>query len=159
MAKNQSIVEKVEQLIEPTINDLGYLLWDIEFCKEGSEYYLRITIDNENGCNIDDCEKVSNAVEPILDMKDPIEQTYILEVSSPGLERQLTKPWHFEQCIGIKIDVKLFTKDSYGQKEHTGVLKSYTEDNLTLLENENEINIKCDTISKANIHFDFDEVL
>lgn len=159
MAKNQSIAEKVELLIEPVINDLGYLLWNLEYVKEGNEYYLRITIDNDKGCNIDDCEKVSNAVEPVLDESDPIEQAYILEVSTPGLERELCKPWHFEQCLGETIDIKLFTKDEYGKKEHTGVLKEYNKDELTIDEDGNAVKIKCSTISKANLHFDFDEII
>ncbi len=157
MAKNQTIVDKVEEIISPVISDLGYLLWNTEFVKEGSEYYLRITIDSENGCGLDDCEKVSRAIDPILDELDPIQQAYNLEVSSPGLERELCKDWHFELCIGETIDVKLFTKDETGSKAHTGILEEYNDDYIVITENEEKIKIENKNIGKANIHFDYSE--
>lgn len=157
MAKNQTIVEKVENIIGTKIAELGYLLWNTEFVKEGSEYYLRITIDSENGCDLDDCEKVSKAIDPILDEYDPIEQPYNLEVSSPGLERDICKPWHYELCIGENIDVKLFSPDEYGTKLHTGILKSYNDEYLIIDENGLEVKILNKNIGKSNIHFDYSE--
>ena len=159
MAKNQTLTERIEEIINPTVEGLGYLIWNVDFVKEGSTYVLRVTIDTPNGCDLDDCEKVSKAIDPILDEYDPIEQSYVLEVSSPGIEREIVKDWHYEQCIGEVIDVKLFSPDEMGVKQHTGILKTYTKDFITLLENDKEIQINNNKISKANIHFDYTEYL
>ncbi|MGN1096199.1 MAG: ribosome maturation factor RimP [Eubacteriales bacterium] len=95
MAKNTGIAPLVEQLVTPKINELGFSVWDVEYVKEGAEWYLRITIDSENGVDLDACEKVHRAIEEIIDKADPIEDFYYLEVSSPGIERTLKKKEHF----------------------------------------------------------------
>ena len=101
MAKVQkNIAQTVNEMILPTVNELGYSLWDVEYVKEGASYYLRITIDCESGISIDDCEKVHRAIEPILDREDPIEGSYHLEVSSPGIERVLRTEDHFIAMAG-----------------------------------------------------------
>ena len=96
-----NITAKVTELVENIINDLGYDLYDVEYLKEGKDYILRITIDNDKGINIEDCEKVSNAINDILDSADYIKDQYNLEVSSPGLERILKKDKHFEKPLQI----------------------------------------------------------
>ena len=103
-----SIEEKVENLIEKDIKDLGYSLYDVEYVKEGKEYYLRIYIQNENGITLDDCERVNNAITDKLDEADYIKEQYFLEVSSCGLEQVLRKDKHLQSALGKEVSVKLF---------------------------------------------------
>jgi len=128
---NSNIEIKTETLLEPIINDLGYSLYDVQFVKEGKDYYLRVTIDKESGISIEDCEKVSTNIDEVLDNADFIKTSYLLEVSSPGLERVLRKPWHFEKQIGNIINIRLF-KPIDKKKEFEGILKSYNEKTLEL---------------------------
>jgi ribosome maturation factor RimP len=121
-----SIEEKVESLITNPINELGYELYDVQYVKEGKDYYLRIVIDKEDGIDINDCETVNNAINDVLDEADYIKEQYFLEVSSPGLERTLRKNIHFQKQIGNKISVKLF-KAIDKQKELVGILKKYSD--------------------------------
>ena len=111
-----SIEEKVTKLVEPIIENLGYELYDVEYAKEGKNYFLRIFIDNEKGIDLNDCEKVNDAVNDILDKENYIKEQYFLEISSPGIERVLRKDKHLEQNIGKDINVKLFKKDENGSK-------------------------------------------
>ena len=128
-AKN--IAETVEGYISSYFNDTEYELCDIEFVKEGPNWYLRIFTDKENGIAIDDCEIISRAVEAILDNKDPIEQAYILEVSSPGIDRPLKKKADYEKYAGRIVDVKLY-KPRDGEKEFQGKLIGLVEDEITI---------------------------
>lgn len=145
---HNNIESKVETLIEPIIHELQYDLYDVQYVKEGKDYYLRIIIDNLKGITIEDCEKVNNAIDGILDEADFINSSYFLEVSSPGIERILRKPWHYEKQIGNKIYVKLF-KAINKQKEIEGILKEYNKDELQL-EKENEtIKIEIKNIAMA----------
>ena len=115
-----NIEENVEKLLKPIIEKEGYELYDVEYAKEGKDYYLRIFIDNEKGININDCEIVNNAITDKLDEADYIKEQYFLEVSSPGIERVLKKDEHLEKNIEQEIKVKLFKKDERGKKEYTG---------------------------------------
>lgn len=145
---HNNIESKVETLIEPIIHKLEYDLYDVQYVKEGKDYYLRIIIDNLKGITIEDCEKVNNAIDGVLDEADFINTSYFLEVSSPGIERILRKPWHYEKQIGNKIYVKLF-KAINKQKEIEGILKEYNKDELQL-EKENEtIKIEIKNIAMA----------
>ena len=108
MAKNPSIAEKVSLIAEPLAEEFGYFLWDVEYVKEGGRKILRITIDSEEGITIDDCEKMHRALDPLLDEADPIEEAYYLEVSSPGIERELKYDMHIEACEGWDVEVKLY---------------------------------------------------
>ncbi len=94
-----NIEEKVEKLIKPVVEELGYSLYDVEYVKEGKDYFLRIFIDNEKGINLEDCEKVTNSINDMLDKEDYIKTEYFLEVSSPGIERVLRKDEHLLQNI------------------------------------------------------------
>ena len=152
--EKKNIAATVWDLIMPTVNDLGCSLWDIEYVKEGSKYILRITIDKENGVDINDCEAVHRAIDPILDEADPIPVQYYLEVSSPGIERELRLPFHFEVCMGHKIDVKLFTSFE-GKKQYSGILNEYDEENNVITVDDVKINL--DKASKINLHFDFED--
>ena len=119
-----SIADKVYDLVKDTVESCGVTLWDVRFVKEGASHYLRIFIDKAEGISINDCTDVSHAVDPVIDEADPIDGSYYLEVCSPGLDRELSRPHHFEYGIGKEITVKLF-KAIDGKKEFTGVLKSY----------------------------------
>ena len=119
-----SIADKVYDLVKDTVESCGVTLWDVRFVKEGASHYLRIFIDKADGVNINDCTDVSHAVDPVIDEADPIDCSYYLEVCSPGIDRELCRPHHFEYGIGKEITVKLF-KAIDGKKEFTGVLKSY----------------------------------
>ena len=99
---------KVEALIAPTVNTMGYDLWDVRFLKEGASWYLRVFIDKEGGICIDDCTDVSHAIDPVLDDADIIDKSYYLEVCSTGLERELTRPEHFEKMAGREVSVRLY---------------------------------------------------
>ena len=139
------IEEKVEQLVKDPIEKLGYSLYDVEYVKEGPEYYLRIYIDKESGIDLNDCEKVSNEINEILDKADYIKEQYYLEVSSPGIERKLRKDKHLEQNISKNVEIKLFKKDNDVKKEYTGKLKAFNQEEI-IIETDKEI-----TIERKNI--------
>ncbi len=139
------IEERVEQLLSTTINNLGYDLYDVEYVKEGKDYFLRIFIDKENGIDLNDCEKVNNAISEILDTADYIKDSYFLEVSSPGIERVLRKDKHFEKNINHKTQIKLF-KPIDKKKELVGILKEFTDESITL-----EIEDEIKQIDRKNI--------
>ena len=126
------IEERVEELIKDKIENIGYILYDVEYAKEGPNYYLRIFIDSEKGIDLDDCEKVSNEINEKLDEADYIKEQYFLEVSSPGVERILRKDRHLEQNIGKQVEAKLFKKDENGSKNYVGELKKFDEETVTI---------------------------
>lgn len=126
-----NIEERVESLIKPKVEEIGYSLYDVEYAKEGKNYFLRIFIDKPEGIDLNDCEKVNDAINDILDTADYIKEQYFLEVSSPGIERILRKDRHLEQYIGEEINIKLFRKDKNGKKEYQGLLKSF--DNISII--------------------------
>ena len=129
MKKN--VRETVRDAIAPTVSELGYRIWDITYSKIGADYHLEITIDSDAGINIEDCEKVHRAIDPILDEVDPIENFYYLEVSSPGIERELRTDEHISLSIGQKVEAKLFTQRE-GKKSFTGILTGFDGNSLTL---------------------------
>ena len=130
-----SIEEKVESLVKKPIEEIGYELYDVEYSKEGKDYFLRIFIDKDSGIDLNDCEKVNDTISDILDEANYIKEQYFLEVSSPGIERVLRKDKHLEQNIGEEISIKLFKKDENGLKEYQGILKNFDNDFIKLEEN------------------------
>lgn len=140
------IEEKIEKLTSKTINDLGYELYDVEYVKEGKDYFLRIYIDSEKGIDLNDCEKVSNMITELLDKEDYIKEQYFLEVSSTGVERILRKDKHLKDNIENEIQIKLF-KPMDGQKQYKGILKNFNNDHITIL-NSQEIKIDRKNISQ-----------
>lgn len=120
-ANKKSTVEKVEQIVSPIAKDLGLDIWDIRYLKEGASWFLRIFIDKDGGVDIDDCERMSRAIDQSLDDADIIKEQYFLEVSSPGLFRELVKPEHFERFKGESVTVRLI-RPIDGVKEFSGVL-------------------------------------
>jgi len=125
----KNTVKTVWEIVEPYVNELGLQLWDVRFVKEGAMWYLRIFIDSETGVTIEDCEKVSRAIDEPLDIADPIDKNYTLEVSSPGIERELTRPEHFEQFTGADVMVKMIRPLPTFGKEFKGVLR-YADKNI-----------------------------
>lgn len=148
------IEEKVEQLVKDPIEKLGYSLYDVEYVKEEPEYYLRIYIDKESGIDLNDCEKVSNEINEILDKADYIKEQYYLEVSSPGIERKLRKDKHLEQNISKNVEIKLFKKDNNGKKEYTGKLKAFNQEEI-LIETDKEIAIERKNIAQIKTIYEW----
>ena len=130
--KGGNTVNTVWEIAEPIAQSLGLEIWDVRFEKEGADWFLRIFIDKEGGVSIDDCVDMSHAIDKPLDEADLIEQSYCLEVSSPGLERDLKRDAHFEKSLGEKIMVKLI-RPVDGQREFKGTLESYDNGNFELL--------------------------
>ncbi len=131
MAKGGNTVKTVWEIAEPLAAELGLSIWDVRFLKEGSQWYLRVFIDKEGGVGIDDCVNLSHAIDGPLDEANPIEQAYILEVSSPGVERDLVRDEHFTKYIGEKIKVKMI-RPVEGKREFSGILESYDDGNITI---------------------------
>ena len=131
MSKRENYETRTEELLKPIAEASGVEIYDVEYVKEGSEWYLRCYIDKEEGVNINDCEAVSRALSDELDKVDFIEDAYILEVSSPGLGRQLKKDKHFQRSLLSEVDVKCY-KPINGSKDFTGILKAFDENTLTL---------------------------
>ncbi|MBQ3970021.1 MAG: ribosome maturation factor RimP [Clostridia bacterium] len=139
--KGGNTVETVTQLVKPIVEGFGLELWDVRYVKEGAQWYLRIFIDSENGISIDDCEKVSRAIDAPLDEADPIDGEYCLEVCSPGIERELVKDEHFLAYIGADVMVKMIRPIEGIGKEFCGKLKSYEKNEITIEDHsgENEV--------------------
>lgn len=156
MAKESGIAKKARELAEPFAEELGLYLWDVKFLKEGAEWYLRYFIDKDGGVNINDCENLSRAVDAPLDDADFIEQGYHLEVCSPGLCRELSRPEHFEIMMGEPVSVKLFSARD-GVKEFYGILEEYQDGDITIIdENEQSISFKKSEISIIRLIDDID---
>ena len=147
MKKN--VKDTVREAILPTVTELGYRLWDVTYSKVGADYHLEITIDHDNGININDCEKVHRAIDPIIDECDPIEGFYYLDVSSPGAERDLRTDEHILYCIGSEVEAKLFTQKD-GRKSFVGTLESYEDSVVTIASGDEKIALRRDEISKLN---------
>lgn len=125
--------KKVETLVRPVIEGMGLRLWDVRLEKEGPDWYLRVLIERDTPLDTDTCEKVSRAIDPILDKADPIAQHYFLEVGSPGLGRRLTRPEHFAWLMGQKCTARLIRPDEQGRREVTGLLQGLSaQDTVTL---------------------------
>ena len=150
-----SIEEKVEEKLRPIIESIGYKLYDVEYAKEAKNYFLRIFIDKENGSiDIDDCEKVNNAITDILDEADYIKEQYFLEVSSPGIERIIRKDSHLEENIGNNVEVKVF-KPINNIKQFSGILKSFNKDDIIIELDSEDIAINRKNISLIKTVYDW----
>lgn len=149
-----NIEEKVESLIKPKIEKIGYELYDVLYLKEGKNYTLRVVIDNSSGISLDDCEKVNNEITDLLDEADYIKDQYFLEVSSPGIERLLRKDWQLKKYIGAKILVNLFKKDDNGFKEYIGILKQVEDEYLRIEQENKEYKLERKNISQVKTIFE-----
>ena len=148
------IEEKIETLLSDVITNLGYELYDVEYAKEGKDYFLRIYIDNENGISLEDCEKVNNAIDGILDKADFIKERYFLEVSSTGVEKTLRKDKHLEKNLGEKVEVKLF-KQMNGKKQIIGILESFDANNVYVKDEDIEQEIERKNIALIKTVYDW----
>lgn len=153
-----NIEEKIESVIQNKIKKLGYNLYDVQYVKEGQNYFLRIFIEKENGTiDLNDCEKVNDGINDILDTADYIKEQYFLEVSSTGIEKVLRKDKHLQDNLGTQVEVKLF-KPIEKQKEFLGILENFNETEITLrLENDNKITITRKDISLIKTIFDWEK--
>ena len=149
-----SIAEQVEALITPVADELGLYIWDVEFAKRGPDNYLTVTIDNDEGIDIEDCEKMHRAIDPLLDEVDIIDKAYMLEVSSPGIERDLKKDEHYEWAIGETLELKLYAPLN-GTKTVKGELVSFDNTALTVSVKGAETAVERKNVSKAKTVFDF----
>ena len=155
MSKREIYEQKTEELIMPLIEQHQFELVDVEYVKEGGNWYLRAYIDKPGGITVDDCELVSRALSDLLDEHDFIEDAYILEVSSPGLGRPLKKDKDFARSIGEEVDVKTFRAIQH-QKDFTGILKAYNKEKIVLeLEGGEEMAFARADIALVRLAFDF----
>lgn len=152
--KRTEIVAKVEELVTPIIDENSFELVDVEYVKEGANWYLRVYADKEGGININDCVLISRALEEKLDAEDFIEDAYILEVSSPGLGRPLKKEKDFKRSLGESVEVKLY-KAIDKEKEFEGILKDYTEDTVTIEVDDSDRIINRKEIALIRLAIDF----
>lgn len=144
MAKEKSgaaTVRIVEEIVRPVVEDLGLRLWDVRFEKEGPDWYLRILIERDTPLDTDTCEDVTRAIDPLLDEADPIEQSYYLEVGSPGLGRRLTRDEHFARYLGEKVAVRLIRPDENGSRDYEGELKAFENGNVTVKTPEGDVTV------------------
>ena len=148
------ITEQVWQFAEPLVEANGCSLWDVEYVREGGEWFLRLYIDKEGGVDIDDCEAVSRAVDPVLDEKDPIPESYRFEVCSAGLERVLKRPSDFERFLGEPVLVKLY-RPKDGRKEFPGVLKGYKDGDVTISAGGQEITFEKAEVALVRLRVEF----
>lgn len=148
------ITEQIEQFAKPIVEQNGCRLWDVEFVREGSDWFLRIYIDKDGGVDITDCETISRAIDPILDEKDLIAESYSFEVCSAGLERQLKRPGDFEQFLGSSVTVKLYTAKN-GGKEHVGILRGYEDGNVSVEIGGNTITFMKNEVAMVRLHVEF----
>lgn len=151
-----SIEERVEKLITSKVEELGYSLYDVQYAKEGKDYFLRIFIDKPDGIDLNDCEKVSDGVNSLLDEADYIKEQYFLEVSSPGIERLLRKDKHLQSAIEKEIEINLF-KSVNGKKQFVGILKQFDDEKIVVSETESneEIEIERKNISLVKEKFNW----
>ena len=155
MSKRESYEKKAEALILPIINKNNYELVDVEFVREGSNWFLRAYVDKEGGFSVNDCEKVSREFSDLLDKEDFIEESYILEISSPGLGRPLKKDKDFERSIGEEVEVKLY-KAFEEQKEFSGALEAYDAQTVTIgFEDNTEKTFERKNIALIRLAIDF----
>lgn len=149
-----TLVNKTRQLLEPQVTELGLELFDVEYVKEGAHWFLRIYIDKEGGVDIDDCAAISQRVSEVLDKENIISQAYMLEVSSPGIERPLRKKEDYEKYAGELVSVNS-TEQIEGYSRFTGILKGLIDDKVILEYNGKEISIPMENIERAHLTFEF----
>ena len=155
MSKKESYEQRTEQILIPIMEEYGFELVDVEYVKEGGTWYLRSYIDKPGGISIDDCEIVSRRLSDILDEEDFISDSYIMEVSSPGLERPLKKEKDFKRSLGKEVEIRTYRMIDK-QKEFTGILKDYDEKTVTItLEDETERIFEKVDIALIRLAFDF----
>ncbi len=151
-----STEQRVYDLVKPITDELGYYLWDVCYVKEGAMWYLRIFIDCDEGISIDDCEKATRPISDMLDEKDPVSQSYMLEVGSAGLERELLKEEHFEICEGDEVRLR-FIRNVNGEKEIIGTLAGADKEGVSLILGDgSEVKYPLSEISYVKLYMEFE---
>lgn len=148
--KKDLLIEKLTELCKPFVEELNYELYHLEYVKENGEYYLRIYIDKDGGVDLTDCERVSRNISDMLDVEDPISDSYYLEVSSPGLNRALHTDAHFKRFIGSEVFIR-FTKSFNGKKNIKGILENIDEEAIYVKSEDDLVKLLKDKIKSANI--------
>lgn len=141
------VTEKVEALARPVVEDEGCELWSVEYVREAGSWYLRVFIDKDGGVGIDDCERISRRLDPILDEADPIPDSYVFEVGSAGAERELKRPSDFEKFIGSEVEVKLY-QPYEGKKSLVGKLEAYENGDITI----SSVQLRKSQIAQVKLH-------
>ena len=148
------VTEQVAQFAQPIVEGFGCQLWDVEYVREGSERFLRVYIDKDGGIDIEDCEKIHRALDPVLDEKDPIAESYYFEVCSAGLERALKRPGDFARFMGSAITVKLY-RPRNGLKEIPCVLRGYEEGKVTVEAGKETITFEKSEVALVRLRVEF----
>ena len=149
------IIQTVAELAAPIVEENGLTLWHVEFKKEGADWFLRVFIDSDAAVTLEHCETVSRALEKKLDEKDPIETQYILEISSAGITRDLITDEHYKKMQGKEIEIKLYKPNAKKQKILVGILKDHSGGIISLLQDEQIIEIKQSECAKVNLYYSF----
>ena len=145
------ITDKVTELAKPVVEEEGCSLWDVEYVREAGSWFLRIFIDKDGGVGIDDCERISRRLDPILDEADPIPDSYVFEVGSAGAERELKRPGDFEQFMGSEVEVRLYQPVN-GCTVYVGVLAGYDNGRVTVTAGKNEVSFDKSQIALVKLH-------
>ena len=145
------ITDKVTELAKPVVEEEGCSLWDVEYVREAGSWFLRIFIDKDGGVGIDDCERISRRLDPILDEADPIPDSYVFEVGSAGAERELKRPGDFEQFMGSEVEVRLYQPVN-GCKVYVGMLAGYDNGRVTVTAGKNEVSFDKSQIALVKLH-------
>ena len=152
--QNMKVTDLVTEFAKPIVEQFGCSLWDVEYVREGSERYLRLYIDKDGGVDIDDCEKIHRAVDPVLDEKDPISESYHFEVCSAGLERALKRPGDFVRFMDSPILVKLY-RPRNGLKEIPGILRGYEEGRITVEAGKESLTFEKSEVALVRLRVEF----
>ena len=145
------ITEKVAALARPIVEEEGCTLWDVEYVREAGTWYLRIFVDKEGGLSIDDCERISRRLDPMLDEADPIPDSYVFEVGSAGAERELKRPSDFEQFLGSEVEVRLYQPVN-GAKAFVGKLKGYDDGEVTIENGGSDMRFDKSRVALVKLH-------
>ena len=148
------LTDRVSALVQPVVEEEGCSLWDVEYVREAGTWYLRVFIDKDGGVGIDDCERISRRLDPILDEEDPIPDSYVFEVGSAGAERELKRPGDFEQFLGSEVEVRLY-QPLNGSKSFVGELCGYEDGKLSLSVGGETLSFEKPQIAKVNLHVSF----
>ena len=148
------LTDRVSALVRPVVEEEGCSLWDVEYVREAGTWYLRVFIDKEGGVGIDDCERISRRLDPILDEEDPIPESYVFEVGSAGAERELKRPSDFAQFMGHEVELRLY-RPLDGKKSFVGALCGYEDGAVTLSVGGEEQTFEKAQIAKVNLHVSF----
>lgn len=148
------ITDRVGKIAQPVVEGFGLRLWDVEYVREGADWFLRVYLDKDGAVDINDCEKVSRALDPILDEEDPIPDSYTFEVCSAGCERVLKRPGDFQQFLESMVLVKLY-RPRDGRKEYVGNLKSYEDGTLTIQVGEEVCTFTSEEVAQVRLYVEF----